>query len=208
MPDWIIKNRYGSNYWQLIKGISASYQGRRDFIDSEFQILINFVENGGYEPVSASFDSSVKVFDTENINSSWKKIHLRKNSDPEGAITASKTLLESTIKHILDKLSVNYKEVDELPQLYRDVLKALDLKKSSGMDQVAKQIFSGTVSVVLGVSALRNKLGDAHGKGMERPILDQNYVELTINLACSMSVFLIQSYLSLSKKIDKGFEYS
>ncbi|CAB3975658.1 hypothetical protein BCO9919_07005 [Burkholderia cenocepacia] len=49
----------------------------------------------------------------------WRKVLEWRESDPEGAITMARTLLESTCKHILDELEVTYGESPELPELYR-----------------------------------------------------------------------------------------
>ena len=85
---------------------------------------------------------------------------------PEGAITMARTLLESTLKTILDDRGIAYQgSGDPLPALYKAVSGALGLAPGTYSEQAFKQILGGCHSVVVGLGSLRNKAGDAHGSG-------------------------------------------
>lgn len=84
--------------------------------------------------------------------------------DPEGAITSSRTLIETTCKYILDELKITYKDDIELPKLYKLTAENLNLAPDQHTEQIFKQILGGCQSVVDGLGALRNKLSDSHGK--------------------------------------------
>lgn len=156
LPKWIFEKRYGSQFWQFMKEVSSTYKGRRDFIWNEMKGIHEFVESGNSQPVSISFgevQSAIKNSDLDNL---WKKVHTRRLHDPEGAITASKTMLESTLKYILDELEVKYDDKDDLPELYKLVSKQLHLSPKDQHEQIFKQILQGITSVVHGFGVLRN----------------------------------------------------
>lgn len=44
LPEWLIKCRFGGQFWSFIKQKSPTYQGRREFIWGEFGPLLDFVE--------------------------------------------------------------------------------------------------------------------------------------------------------------------
>ncbi len=56
IPKWIYENRYGSDFWSFIKGISPHYQARRDFINKSFSDLYDFIDKGANHPVSVSIE--------------------------------------------------------------------------------------------------------------------------------------------------------
>jgi len=59
--------------------------------------------------------------ENKNIENLWRKIQSRGTNDSEGVITASRTMLETTLKYILDKLNEPYANENTLPQLYKKV---------------------------------------------------------------------------------------
>ncbi|RYG22461.1 MAG: abortive phage resistance protein, partial [Burkholderiales bacterium] len=89
----------------------------------------------------------------------------RIGDDPEGAITAARTLVESVCKLILDHLSIAYENDGDLGRLFKITARSLNLAVDQHEEQVFKQILTGMGSVVSGFASLRNSLGDAHGKG-------------------------------------------
>ncbi len=74
--------------------------------------------------------------------------------------------IESTCKHILDDFNVDYGNSPDINHLYRLLVnKKLNLSPSQHTEQTFKQILGGCSSIVEGLGALRNKVGDAHGQG-------------------------------------------
>jgi hypothetical protein len=60
----------------------------------QYSILLR---RGGVEPSSISFEEAIKSCNSKVIEDLWQKIHTRRGVDPEGAITASRSLIESVI---------------------------------------------------------------------------------------------------------------
>ena len=118
----------------------------------------------------------------------------RRNDDPEGAITAARTLVETVCKHILDKKGKPYKNSD-LPKLYRTVAEILKLAPSQYSEEAFKTILGGCQTVVNGLGTLRNKVSDAHGQSLNAVRPTPRHATLAVNLAGTMATFLIETWL-------------
>ena len=194
LPDWLIRSRYGQQYWTYISGKFGTYAERRTYIRSQFDEMKEAVKLGSARPVSVAIDLSLKRINQEQITALWKKIIDRSMVDPEGAITASKSLVETVMKYVLDKEKVDYSHNDDFTELYKLVKKYLNLDPKNHNVDTFKQILTGITSVVQGFGSLRNDYGDAHGKGKDSYIPEQRHAELVINLAGSLSSFIIDTY--------------
>lgn len=202
LPDWVSSCRYGGQFWSLIKRTSSTYQGRREFIWESLAPTFEYIERGAIEPSSISLESLLSDCTSTSITDCWRKIHIRRISDPEGAITTARSLVESTCKYILDELGKSYTDRDDLPRLYKNTANAMHLSPSQHNEQIFKQILSGCISVIDGFSALRNDLGDAHGKGKIKFSPSARHADLAVNLAGTISTFLISTYEEQHKKSE------
>lgn len=196
LPRFIKTCRNLPEIWSFIKPKFAHYQERREFIREEFDSLLTMLEMEARSPSDISISETVQNVSSAYIHEVWKKALERRATDPEGAITAARTLLESVCKHILDAKSVTYDDNADLPKLYTLTSKQLNLSPSQHTEQIFKQILSGCHSVVEGLGALRNKHSDAHGKGMTATRPAARHAELAVNLAGTMATFLLQTWES------------
>ena len=195
LPKFVRTNRDLSQFWGFIKYEYSTYQERRNFIYAEFASLLDFLEGKNRKPADLTITDELKNFDEDGVHSIWMKALERRNIDPEGAITASRTLLESVCKHILDSKNINYdKQKIELPELYKMTSKELNISPSQHTEEIFKQILGGVTSVVLGLGALRNRLGDAHGQGKSPVKPASRHAQLAVNLAGATALFLIETW--------------
>jgi hypothetical protein len=102
VPRWVRTNRNSSQFWQFIKHKFGSYAERRTFIWEEMNPLLEYCESKQTFPAEKSISDVLQKFDEAGIHSAWQKALSRKSSDPEGAITISRSIFESVCKHILD----------------------------------------------------------------------------------------------------------
>lgn len=189
LPDWIKTKRTIDQFWTFIKGRFSTYQERREFLWEEFSAALNYLETKSTSPLEESI-----VFDEAHIHSQWQKAIERQKTEPEGAITLARTLIESILKHILDEQKIEYKDGAELPDLYREVSKSLNLAPEKHQEQIFKQILGGASGIISGLGALRNKLGDAHGKSKNSVKPSKRHSELAVNLAGAMAIFLFKTF--------------
>lgn len=201
LPKFVRTNRDLSQFWGFIKYEYGKYQERRDFIWAEFAPLFEFLEGKNRKPADPTITDGLKNFDEDGVHSVWMKALERRSIDPEGAITASRTLLESVCKHILDGKGIEYdKQRIELPELYKITSKELNISPSQHTEEIFKQILGGVTSVVIGLGSLRNRLGDAHGQGKAPVKPAARHAQLAVNLAGATALFLIETWLSRNEK--------
>ena len=200
LPAWVRANRQQTQFWSFIKGKFRTYQDRRDFLTTEFVAAFEAVEGQG-GPADALVTLSLSNLNQLHVHNEWQKALLRRESDPAGAITTARTLLESVCKCILE----DFGEVpldDELPKLYKQTAKRLNLSPDQHTEQIFKQILGGCISVVEGLGALRNKVGDAHGHSGSSVRPAPRHAEMAVNLSGSVASFLVATWLA--KKVAKG----
>ncbi len=191
LPEFVRKSRNLRQFWSHIKQW-PTYEERRQELWDAFGPLIESLAAEG-RPSDEATAESLAVLDADHVKLAWQKALDRRDSDPEGAITAARTMLESVCKLILDSYGVAYSD-DDLPKLYKKVADEMKLSPSDHTEQAFKQILSGCYSVVNGLGTLRNKLSDSHGQG-SRPVRPApRHADLAVNLAGAMATFLVETW--------------
>lgn len=194
IPDFVKNYRDLPSFWGFIKNEIGGYAERRLYIGEAFAPLFDYLENDeDIAPIDTIVANAAKI-STEYVREIWNKAVERRSDDPEGAITAARTLLEATCKHILDKQNVEYDDGAELTKLYKLTARELNLAPSQHTEQQFKQILGGAESVVNGLASLRNKISDAHAIGTISARPSARHAILCVNMAGTMSEFLISTY--------------
>jgi hypothetical protein len=193
LPRFVHTCRDLFQFWSFIKPKFSTYAERRQYIWDEFRPLLSSLEIATQRPSDAPVSQTLSKVDSAHVQEAWQKALERRATDPEGAITAARTLLESVCKHILDKAAVAYDDNADLPKLYSLAAKQLNLSPSQHTEQLFRQILGGCQTVVEGLGALRNRLSDAHGKGKAGVRPAPRHAELAVNLAGTMAMFLLAS---------------
>jgi len=195
IPDFVRRYPDLGQFWPFIKRKFKTYAERREYIWDEFSKAVQFVE--GLEPgapADADVSELLKTFDEAHVYAVWQKAIQRRIADPEGAITAARTLLEAICKRILDERTVDYAEDATLPTLYKLTAKQLNLAPDQHTELVFRQILGGCQAVVEGLGSVRNKLSDAHGRGRKAARPTPRHAELAVNLAGAMATFLVSTW--------------
>jgi hypothetical protein len=202
LPSFVKDFNELQKFWGFIREIKT-YADRREFIWGQFRPVIASLEEkdiSGSQPADDDISTLLINFDTKHIYIAWEKARERRNHDPEGAITMARTLIESVCKHILDKKGISYKhkdkdkDKDDLPELYYKTASALNVAPDQYQEEAFKKIFGGCQRVIDGLNNLRNRLGDAHGKGEEALKPSPHQAALAVNLAGSMAAFLVATW--------------
>lgn len=200
VPRFVRTCRSPAEFWQFIKLKYPTYAERRQFIWEEFGPMFDRLDGNAAAPSDESVSIALQRFDADTVHQLWSKALERRDSDPEGAITLARTILESVCKRILDEHGQTYRNNADLPALYSQTANLLNIAPSQHSEQIFKQILGGCSGVVEGLGALRNKLSDAHGQG-SRPVRPAaRHAELAVNLAGAVAIFLIATDDARSQK--------
>jgi hypothetical protein len=194
LPSFVRTNRTVEQFWLFIKFKFPSYAERREFIWDEFRPVFDHLDGVGASPSDAGVTSAIAKFDGAHIQAAWHKALERRTTDPEGAITSARTLLESVCKHILDASGTPYDDSPDMNKLYRQTAERLNIAPTQHTEQIFKQILGGCTAVVEGLGALRNRLSDSHGKGRAGVKPLPRHAELAVNLAGALAMFLLATW--------------
>lgn len=194
VPRFVKTSRSIQQFWGYIKQQSDKYEGRRQHIYEAFSALLDHLEGNTKAPADKLVSDTLEKFDAEHVMAAWRKSLERRTSDPEGAITSARTLLESMCKHILDEEQVVYDDRDDLPKLYRKTSERLNIAPSQHTEDVFKQILGGCTAAVEGLGTLRNRLSDAHGKGRIAAKPKPRHAELAVNLSGALAMFVLSTW--------------
>jgi len=200
VPKFVATHRDVNEFWNFIQPKYVTYRERREYLCTEFSPLLDFLERGGIVPSDDSVVAALQKIDSEHVNAEWDKALSRRSSDPEGAITIARTLVESVCKHILDENKISHNDLSDLSKLYKKTAEALNLLTSQHDEQIFKQILGGCATVVEGLGALRNKRGDAHGKGKNSIKPAPRHAALAVNLSGALASYLVETWEHRNKQ--------
>lgn len=153
------------------------------------------LEGSNTTPGDKVASDALETFDVVGVHSVWGKAIARRSTDPDGAITVARTLLETVIKRILDECGETYSDKDDLPKLYATVAKLLNLAPNQHTEEPIKAILGGALNLVNGIGTLRNHLSDSHGHGGKLRIRPSpRHASLAVNTAGAIATFLVETY--------------
>lgn len=209
LPRFIHTCRDLGEFWAFIQPKFRRYRERSAFLAEEFAPLLDELERAELHPALVPIQDTLAKVDSLHVRDAWQKALDRRSEDPEGAITAARTLLETVCKHILDCYSIPYNDKEELPGLHALAIEQLNLAPSQHTEPIFKTILGNCQAVVNGLGTMRNRLGDAHGRAMRQVKPAPRHAELAVNLAGTMASFLVSTWeikeplLSTSKKLSQ-----
>lgn len=146
--------------------------------------------NDSHGPVSVA---STYLSSSANpaVRESWNKCLDRLSTDPSGAITAARTLMENVCKFVLDEFGQEHSPTDTLSRLYKRAASCLELAPSQNTEKAYHQMLSGCASMVEGLGRVRNALGDSHGHGKLTARPARRHADIAVCLAASAAAFLL-----------------
>jgi len=195
LPSFVRTSRDLNQFWQFIKHQFGTYAERREFIYKAFTPLLDYLEESQDSPANEQISNSLKEFSESGVSVVWQRAMERRTDDPEGAITAAKSLLETVCKHILDDCNIEYDDKNiELHALYKKTAEQLHLAPEAHTHDLFKRILGSVSGVVSGLGQVRNEMGDAHGKGKVFIKPQQRHAEFVVNLAGATALFLVETY--------------
>lgn len=176
--------------------IEMSFDARED---AEFEAFVIAVENRDHDEVVDAASILATEFNLDTVRIDIERARNFMQDDPEDAITAACSLLESLCRSILIELDEELPKDKSIQPLYRRVAKVLNL--SAGREDIdslflddVRKVLSGLSTLVEGIGALRTHAGDAHGKDKGTKRVDVRIARLAVNSASGVAVFLIETW--------------
>lgn len=147
-------------------------------------------------PLADSVEPS-HVFIREQLEKCEVKIN---EGDYDGAITNARSLVESVFVHVQSQLDPAPPDHGgDLIKLYKHLQKLLHLgPERRDISDSLRQLLSGLTSIVNGIAAVRNRMGDAHAAAY-RPA--RHHAKLAVNAAKTLVDFVFETY---EYQLDSG----
>ena len=112
------------------------------------------------------------------------------NSDFDGAISKSRTLLEEVFCFMIERRDETSSNKGDIAKLYNQVKQLYGMHENKEFDSRINDLLSGINKIVDSISRMRNIAGDAHGLGSRRIGLSEHHAKLVLNSACCLADFM------------------
>ncbi|WP_427451618.1 abortive infection family protein [Litorimonas sp. WD9-15] len=132
----------------------------------------------------------------KSLLKTWNTAVDRVDLQPQGAITAAKTLIEGTCKLILDHFEEPYGKSDDMPVLYYNTALKLGIAVNKQTGKGAKKYFGGVSTIIQSINEMRNLTGDAHfgHENTAEYSTALSEAQLAVNLAGSACMYILSCF--------------
>ena len=160
---------------------------------------MRLVESGKGIPVLSELAGLSEVFDFDTVGRDLDRALASCEADPEDAVTAACSTVESVCRSILTELGEPLPSKKDIQGLYNAIKQPLGLSPDrTDLDPLiandVRQVLSGLSSMLAGIGALRTHGGDAHGREKGYIRVDPRIARLSIHAASTAALFLIETW--------------
>ncbi|MES2758099.1 MAG: abortive infection family protein [Pseudomonadota bacterium] len=127
----------------------------------------------------------------------WQKMNDRLLADPAGAMTSSRSMLESAIKWIHHQRQVDPpSNTASSGRRLKDCLKLLGGAENDFEKPGMRVMLAGMETAMQGLDEARNGMSDGHGRSPTGPQANPRIARVVVGLATTVTVFLLATYES------------
>ena len=149
--------------------------------------------------VVAAVAAKAAIFSFDTVQRDLERALKSADEDPEDAVTAACSTIESVCRSILIELQCDLPAKKDIDGLVRAVQEPLGLSpgRADLPNEIAadiRQVLGGLTSTAKGIGALRTHAGDAHGRERGFRRIDGRIARLAIHGATTLALFLIETW--------------
>jgi hypothetical protein len=139
-----------------------------------------------------------QIADIDVLQEHLDRIDREVDTDPAGALSAVKALIESTAKIVLRETGGTWERNPKFPTLVSGAQKALGLMVGTlapdkAGDTSLKMVLDGLYKVAIGIDELRNRYGRDHGRDTPLRGLTDRHARLAVHSGTAYCRFLIDT---------------
>jgi hypothetical protein len=162
-------------------------------------VRVRLVVAGHSTPVVEQLSGMVETISFDTVQRDLDRALASIEADPEDAITAACSTIESVCRSVLIELGEPLPAKKDVQGLFNAVKGPLGLSPDrSDLDPLiagdVRTTLSGLATVIQGVGALRTHAGDAHGRERGYARVDARIGRLSIHAASTVALFLIETW--------------
>lgn len=162
-------------------------------------LRVRLVVAGHATPVVEQLSGMVETISFDTVRRDLDRALASIETDPEDAITAACSTVESVCRSILIEVGEPLPVKKDVQGLFNAVKRPLGLSADRSdlgppiADDV-RTILGGLATVIQGIGALRTHAGDAHGRERGYARVDARIGRLSIHSASTVALFLIETW--------------
>lgn len=162
-------------------------------------LRVRLVVAGHATPVVEQLSDMVETISFDTVQRDVDRALASIEADPEDAITAACSTIESVCRSILIELGEPLPAKKDVQGLFNAVKGPLGLSPDRGdLDPLiagdVRTTLGGLATVIQGAGALRTHAGDAHGRERGYARVDARIGRLAIHAASTVALFLIETW--------------
>ncbi len=144
-------------------------------------------ERGRSAAIIGAVTAKAAIIDFDTVDREVKRALASADTDPEDAVTAACSIIESVCRSILVELQLPLPAKKDIDGLVRAVQEPLNLSpgRSDLPDEIAadvRQVLGGLTTTAKGIGALRTHAGDAHGRERGFRRVDARIARLSVHV--------------------------
>jgi hypothetical protein len=160
---------------------------------------MRLVAVGTHTQVVAELAGKSEVLDFDTVRRDLDRALASAAHDPEDAVTAACSTIESMCRSILLELGIPLPQRKDISALYKAVREPLGISpdRSDFTQEIVndvRKVLSGLVTAIEGIGALRTHAGDAHGRERGFRRIDARIARLAIHSASTVALFLLETW--------------
>jgi hypothetical protein len=149
--------------------------------------------------VLTAIAESAEAVDFDTVERDLARARASAETDPEDAVTAACSVVESVCRSILVELGLGLPARKDIQGLYQAVREPLGLSPAKDgipdlIESDVRTILGGLNTVITGIGSLRTHAGDAHGRERGYRRIDARIARLAIHSASTAALFLIETW--------------
>ncbi len=189
---FLARHRTLQQFWDRTASRYSRYRERREIVDQAFESTLARMEQGESSSLVELDEDVLHELDMSEALRLWEKAKRRLEDDTDGALTLTRTLLETVCKKILEAFGEAYGRGDAAQNLCRRALYHVLPAEVAGREHF-RQFTRSVLNIVERISLYRAEESDAHGSAAVRAI-ERFEASYAVDLAGSTSLFLIECY--------------
>lgn len=161
--------------------------------------VVRLAQAGSGGPVVQKLADVADIISFDTVQRDLARALSSAKDDPEDAVTAACSTIESVCRSILIELGEPLPAKKDIKGLYNAVKRPLGLSqdRTDLQTEIAddvRTILSGLSTVVGGIGSLRTHGGDAHGRERGFIRIDPRIASLAIHASSTLTLFLIETW--------------
>ncbi|WP_133625218.1 abortive infection family protein [Erwinia sp. LJJL01] len=171
-------------------------EGQKRISDALSRSQLEYRTNGiitksGSTTISKTLEDYIKLGDYSSIDNEFRRAVENIQTDPHASVTAACSIIESTLKHYIEKFNLPMPQKLTVAPLWSTVMPDLGLNSDPMLAADQHKVLKGMSSIIDGVAAFRSHIGSAHGRGPNPPMIVVAEARLVVNVSHTIVVFIM-----------------